>query len=871
MDSPRALAHFLCQLLLALFLCHGGAVGAQAPKPAVPPAAAPAAAPAEEAPPAPKAFNLAEVAVEAEAGLAQVRRIAGRGRMDELIKRAEAGLALLARETSFRFREMQQLLRQNVALESIRVQEEEWRDLDMRTSAITRDLTKGVRDLDQDIKELEKLTQTWEATAKAATEASAPQEVLERVREVNAAIAKARQRLLDDRAEVLAMQSRSAEIGGRVAEARQSLTKASERAVTSLLYRDSLPLWHPEFWTTWINSVSGEARADLWNQAQGVVDFSSANPWRYLYHGLLFVALVALLYAMRANIGAHGGDSEASLRRVGRVFDMPVTSAFLIAMLCSTWFYERPPRALWVLISFLGAPPLLAFMRRVIERRLYPILYGVVGFFLANQLLVIFAPLPGIARLMFLGEALCMSLFALWLLQASELRRTAPPWTRESVARMMRLGCWLALAVALVALAANIGGYVRLADLVVGTALGSAYTAVWLYALARLGESVVHGVMYVPPVSYLRMVQGHRMLLSNRFNRWLRVGAFLSWIALTLQVPGLLQPALAMIAEFWSASATIGSFTISVEDLAYFFLAIWLAVVLSRFLRFVLEEEVYPNLNLDRGLPYAVSTLLHYVLLVTGVVIGLGILGVDMTRFTIVAGAFSVGIGFGLQNIVNNFVSGLIVLFERPIKVGDTIQIDDVIGRVQHIGIRASVVRSTAGSEVIIPNAKLISDKVTNWTLSSQLRQIAVPILTKPDIDVPEFKRVLLDIAARDPRVADKPAPEVLFIRRALDSFEFELRVWTPQVDAWLEVKSDLITGINEALRQAEMAAQAQAQATETSPPRDIPAQPAAVPPDVPAEAGAAPTPAVPPIPEPVRTPFRPRRAPCPRRAGKRV
>src|SRR5690606_12343138 len=104
-------------------------------------------------------------------------------------------------------------------------QEEEWHDLDMRISAITRDLTKGVRDLDQDIEELEKLSLTWEATAKAATESSAPQEVLERVREVNAAIAKARQRVLDHRAEVLAMQSRSAEIGGRVTEARQLLTK----------------------------------------------------------------------------------------------------------------------------------------------------------------------------------------------------------------------------------------------------------------------------------------------------------------------------------------------------------------------------------------------------------------------------------------------------------------------------------------------------------------------------------------------------------------------------------------------------------------------------------------------------------------------
>ena len=407
------------------------------------------------------------------------------------------------------------------------------------------------------------------------------------------------------------------------------------------------------------------------------------------------------------------------------------------------------------------------------------------------------------------------------------------------------------MGVAGAALASNVGGYVRLADLMVRTALGSAYTAVWLYALTRVGESAAHGLMYVSPISLLGMVQQHRMLLSNRFNRWLRAGAFLAWIALTLQVPSLLQPVLTFLGVIWNASTTIGTFTISVETLAYFFLAIWSAYILSRLLRFVLEEEIYPKLNLERGLPYAISTLLHYVLLVTGVLIGLGVLGVDMTRFTIVAGAFSVGIGFGLQNIVNNFVSGLIVLFERPIKVGDTIQIDDVIGRVQHIGIRASVVRSTAGSEVIIPNAKLIADKVTNWTLSSQLRQIAVPLLTKPDIDVPEFKQVLLDIAGRNDRVAQAPSPEVLFIRRALDNFEFELRVWTREVDAWLEVKSDLITEINETLRQSEMAAQAQAtpagtpdaaQEIPAAPPPPAPVAPAAPPASSAPTAPAGPT-----------------------------
>src|SRR6185295_487823 len=115
--------------------------------------------------------------------------------------------------------------------------------------------------------------------------------------------------------------------------------------------------------------------------------------------------------------------------------------------------------------------------------------------------------------------------------------------------------------------------------------------------------------------------------------------------------------------------------------------------------RFLLDEDVYPRLFLPRGLPYAFSTVLHYTLLLIGFFTAVGALGYDLSQFTILAGAFGVGLGFGLQNIVNNFVSGIILLFERPLKLGDLIQWGDTEGIVRHIGIRASVVRSVNGSE----------------------------------------------------------------------------------------------------------------------------------------------------------------------------
>ena len=121
-----------------------------------------------------------------------------------------------------------------------------------------------------------------------------------------------------------------------------------------------------------------------------------------------------------------------------------------------------------------------------------------------------------------------------------------------------------------------------------------------------------------------------------------------------------------------------GSISISLGDVLAFLLTVWVAYLLSAFIRFILQEDVYPRMRIAPGLSYAISSLLHYVILALGFVVGMGLLGVDLTQVTVLAGAFGVGIGFGLQSVVNNFVCGLILLFERPIHVGDIIEIGDL-------------------------------------------------------------------------------------------------------------------------------------------------------------------------------------------------
>jgi small-conductance mechanosensitive channel len=163
-------------------------------------------------------------------------------------------------------------------------------------------------------------------------------------------------------------------------------------------------------------------------------------------------------------------------------------------------------------------------------------------------------------------------------------------------------------------------------------------------------------------------------------------------------------------------------------------------------------------------------------------------------------GAFGVGLGFGLQNIMNNFISGLILLFERPIKVGDVIQVDTNMGTVETIGIRASVIRLTNGSEVIMPNGNLISNPVTNWTFSNRQRVIDLTITLPAKSDPQRVMAVMMEAAKSHPQVLPDPPPRVLFTTVAGGTMNFELRAWTNQHENWTQIRSDLALAISSAL-----------------------------------------------------------------------
>ncbi|MDQ9169477.1 mechanosensitive ion channel [Oxalobacteraceae bacterium R-40] len=776
----------------------------QAPVPpniAPPPTAGAETKKADDKPP-PVAIPIADIAVQSESALLNIRQLESEAAAIRADETSEEDLEALSRAVAIRSVEMRRLLIQNSSIDAIRDLERSWKELEERIGAITRDLTQIALDLDTDLATLEKIEERWVASKATAEAENAPAAILNRIGDITSAAVKAKKRMLQRRADILALQAKAASLEARASQARETLRAGSERATARLMHRDSPPLWSKTFWAGWIGEVSTGEDADLPTHASVLKSYMQYQQRSVAMHILLFTGSLMLLYFVRRKIQGQR-ESDSSFKDATAILDAPLITALLLALLASTWVYPRAPRILWIIIGMFGVVPVVLLARRMMAYYLYPALYALAALYFVDKVRAFIAVLPVVSRIMLLVELLLFLAAVLWTMRILK-NTTSNRSTRLPGQRTVRVAGTLFGFLAVAALAANANGQVRLAGMIGAAVILSSYVAVVLFTSMRVVEGLLHAIVCVPPVSLLDMVKRKKDVLLNHFQRWLRWAAYASWIALTLQSLGLLQPLLTMLKNAWAKVINIGTFAPTVGDIITFILIIWATFSLSRLTRFVLEEEAYPKLQLERGLPYAISTVVHYMVLLTGFVLALNALKVDMTKFTILAGALSVGIGFGLQNIVNNFVSGLIVLFERPVKVGDTIQMDDVIGRVKHIGIRASIIASTSGAEVIIPNGKLISERVTNWTLSSKLRQVMIVVTTKASYDASEIKQLLLDIAKQDARVADKPAPDVLFVKRTIDQAEFELHVWTAELDEWLSLKSDLMSEINEALRRKE-------------------------------------------------------------------
>lgn len=202
-------------------------------------------------------------------------------------------------------------------------------------------------------------------------------------------------------------------------------------------------------------------------------------------------------------------------------------------------------------------------------------------------------------------------------------------------------------------------------------------------------------------------------------------------------------------------------------------------VYLSRKIKNLLVTRLLQRTRMDVGAQQAIGTIVRYIVLFVGFLIILQTVGINLTTVNVLAGAVGIGIGLGLQNIANNFISGLIILFERPIKVGDRISVEGVHGDVTSIGARSTTIRTNDNIAIIVPNSKFISETVTNWSFTGNNARFRIPVGVSYDADVDLVRRLLIETAGENEDVLAEPEPDVRLVAFGDNSMNFELSVWS--------------------------------------------------------------------------------------------
>jgi potassium-dependent mechanosensitive channel len=752
--------------------------------------------------PAPTPIPLGKLPLEAQSTLASLQEIETNVSRDQSSAEAIGStLSGLTNEIDTRIAEDRRLLTSSPTLEVLFPLKLAWQSFRVRLSVTAGDLAQHATSLEEQLGRLNKLDKTWQVTLQSARQPETLPPVLQSAQSVVDSVERTRQATESGQTRVLALQSRISEQEARVRTALSAIEEAENRALKNLFVRDGRPIWRLK---TSLGKEWERQSAEAFSlQLKASAAFAKRVPFTFLIHALFIILVATVLHWMRSRIRKLA-EEKPDLQRVLPILDLPVSTAFALAILIMPAVYAEAPRFIQAQMGTVTLIPTVLILRRLLVPASYPILNALVIVFFVGILRVLAASLPVLARFIFLGQALGASLFLVWVLRGWHLPAEAVQ-THGRIWRTIRATAKIGLVLLPAALLANILGYVNLGNLLGIIFLKSVYVAAVLYTAIRIIEGLIIIALLVRPLGSLRVVSLHRAMIQRRSCRVLEFLAFLVWLNALLNFFGLRDPLVRSIEAALTANVAIGSFNITLGGFLAFLITAWASFLISKFLRFVLEEDVYHHFRLARGIPYAISTMLHYAILVLGFFLALGALGIDLTKLTILAGAFSVGIGFGLQNVINNFVSGLILLFERPIKVGDVIEVGGNVGEVTRIGIRASVIRTADGSEIIVPNGSLISSQVTNWTLSDRKRAVEVSVNVAGGADPPRVVELLKTTAAAHPGVAKEPTPQVYVVNFSAGAVTFQLRAWIDRYEDLDQLRSDLSVAVNSALAREKI------------------------------------------------------------------
>lgn len=661
--------------------------------------------------------------------------------------------------------------------------------------------------------ELSEFKKRWEITLTQEREEKLPQQVTERIQSNLKEVNILDKELTDRNNGLLTKQDGLTEAIVFIDKVLSIINNTEEILRTQIFRIDSPPIWH--LFDSKRDSLFNESKEDTLTFSNRIdlvieqqnVDFRgfkenySANIY---FHILFFVILFILISYLKNDVTSWSDEKkDEAIKSSLHIITKPFTAALLVSLLLTRLFYSEAPSDVYNYYYALMVWPILSIVPGLIPAIPKKYFYFVGAVFLLFQVADYFSDLVVLDRTLSLAlDTITIALILSLRSSRNTIREAAPNIKWGFVFMLMRLTVVLLV----VSVVANSLGNTVLSKILSQGSLVMIYGGIIIYASALILRGLFALLMQHEKVSQLNMIKTYPEEVKAKLFQMIRWGAVIYWVFISLSAFQIYEPIFTWISELISSERKIGSVSLSIGNFLAFFITLWISVLVSKFIRFILQDEILTHFDMPRGVPGAISMLVRLTLLTLGFVLAFGAAQIPFDNIAIIFGAMSVGIGFGLQNIFNNLVSGLILAFERPIQVGDVIQLNtlNLMGEVKEIGIRASTVRTFDGAEVIVPNGNLISNEMVNWTLSDHRKRQEILVGVKYGTDTNKVLEILNSVVPEQANVLKNPAPFNIFIGFGDSSLDFRVLFWT-RFDVGMSTKSAVGIAIDEAFKKNDI------------------------------------------------------------------
>lgn len=757
--------------------------------PASPTAAAPV--------PEDRAIPLPQIADRADELDRWLRAVTGQMASEEDLLRWEQVTTNQSQELRQSVNQVNELLASKPTTIELQNEQRFWRILNHKYAAEREILTPRAAELEKQLHQLDEQQLDWQATWDQIHQKTEIKPVIDRTRQELDLIQTARVDLQKRLNLVLTLQTEVSQMDRQISDVLSRVRESQDRSRSRLFERDSPPLWKAYQIRSLDQVMQAGFRQSFDRSSLTTAEFLRARKLGIL--GIVasyFLALIgAIKLRRRVERGAHAEVSEAAKE----VFSKPFSIALLVALVGTIMYIGSAPFDIVFVFYVLYLIPVLRLLPPLFEPRASTLL-RLSALFYALAALYLFIRFPPLVRrevhsVIIFAALICFG----WLARPSRLTKIFGP--RRNL-QIVKLGIGLGLVLLASSLVANILGFVSLGQILGMTALLGAFAAVALYCASRV-LMLVLGVAL--RTGWAQSALESRVEEVERWTwRFLVLASLYLWLDVTSRLLSIHDGVVRVVADALSYPIGLQRVHITLGSILSFLFILFAGYALANLFTFALRKFLLSRFPLQRGLPFAISKVTYYILLVLVFLAALTNEGFELNKFTLVTGALGVGVGFGLQNIVNNFVSGLILLFERPIRVGDTVEISGLVGKVRRIGARSSTIHTFQDAEVIVPNSDFVVKEVINWTLSSLRRRVDIPVGVAHGTDPERVISLLLDLAAAHPAIIKNPKPEAYFLGFGESALNFELRFWTYH-EAWFQLKSEVAVHLVRALHEANI------------------------------------------------------------------